>query len=223
MPAETWAAVDRYLAELLIGPDPSLDAVRAASDAAGLPSIHVPAMEGKLLMLLAQIVGARRILEIGTLGGYSTIWLARGVAPGGRVVTLELDEGRARVARENFARAGMSAVIELRVGPASDALDGLVAEGAGPFDLMFLDADRPHYAELFRSMLRLCRPGTLIVADNVVRAGAVADPDTSDAGAQGVRRFLEAIAQEPRVTAIALQTVSGKGHDGVALLRVERA
>ena len=217
MNPDTWTAVDRYFADLLLAPDPALEAALAASAAAGLPSIHVTPAQGKLLHLLARWVRARRILEIGTLGGYSTIWLARALPDGGRLVTLEAEPKHAEVARANLARAGVSGVVELRLGRAQEILPRLVAEGGGPFDLIFIDADKAGYAEYFAWALQLSHAGTLIIADNVVRKGAVVDAASPDAAVQGVRRFNAALAQEPRVTATVVQTVGEKGYDGFAL------
>jgi predicted O-methyltransferase YrrM len=220
MGEERWDAVDRWIVDRLVPPDPALDAALAASDAAGLPPIAVAPNQGKLLHLLARLQGARRILEIGTLGGYSTIWLARALPPGGRLVTLELDPAHAAVARENIARAGLSEVVELRLGPALKSLARLADEGAAPFDLIFVDADKPNNPNYFALALRLSRPGSLIVLDNMVRAGGVLDG--TDAGSDGVRRTYDLIAAEPRVTATAIQTVGAKGWDGLAIALVER-
>jgi predicted O-methyltransferase YrrM len=217
---ERWTAVDRYFSDLLVPPDAVLDAVLAASTAAGLPPINVAPNQGKLLHLLAQVQGARRILEIGTLGGYSTIWLARALPGGGRLVTLELDLKHAEVARENFARAGLARVIELRVGPALDTLPQIAAEKPEPFDLIFIDADKVSTADYFAWALKLSRPGGLIIVDNVVRKGAVVDARSEDPSVRGVRRFNEMLAAEKRVSATALQTVGCKGYDGFALVRV---
>jgi predicted O-methyltransferase YrrM len=217
---ERWTAVDRYIADALVPPDPALAAALAANAAAGLPPYDVSPNQGKLLMLLAQMLEARAILEIGTLGGYSTIWLARGLPAGGRLITLEADPRHAQVARANLARAGLAATVEVRLGRALDTLPQIEAEGLGPFDLIFIDADKPNNANYLDWALRLARPGGLIVADNVVRDGAVADPATRDASAQGVRRFFERLAAEPRLSATALQTVGSKGYDGFALALV---
>jgi predicted O-methyltransferase YrrM len=220
MPQQEWTAVDSYIAQALTPPDPALDAALAANAAAGLPSIDVSANQGKLLMLLAQAMGARSILEIGTLGGYSTIWLARALPGGGRLITLEAEPKHAEVARANIARAGLSDMVEIRVGRALDMLPRIDAEKRGPFDLIFIDADKPNNPGYFAWALKLARPGSLIIADNVVRAGAVADPASRDASAQGVRRMFELIAAEPRVSATAIQTVGSKGYDGFALALV---
>src|SRR6516165_4797571 len=187
MTQEQWTAVDRYLTDLLVPPDPALDAALQASAAAGLPPIHVSPNQGKLLQLLARVQGARSILEIGTLGGYSTIWLARALPAGGRLLTLEADPRHAAVARANLARAGVADVVELRPGPAQETLPQLAAEGRGPFDLIFIDADKPSYPDYLAWALRLSRRGSLIIADNVVRNGAVIDPASADSRVQGVR------------------------------------
>ena len=212
-----WDAVDRYASDLLVRPIDALDAARRAGDAAGLPAISVSAPQGKFLMLLAQTVGARRILEIGTLAGYSTIWLARALPPGGQLITLEYDPRHADVARANIARAGLADRVEVRVGRALEALPGLVVDE--PFDLIFIDADKPSTADYFRWALKLSRPGTVIVVDNVVRDGRLVDAN-GDGDVQGMRRFLEAAANEARVEGTVLQTVGVKGYDGFALLLV---
>jgi predicted O-methyltransferase YrrM len=217
---ELWEDVDRYFTDLLIPPDPALDAALEASDAAGLPSINVSPTQGRLLHLLARAMGARRILEIGTLGGYSTIWLARALSTEGRLVTLEAEPRHAEVARANIARAGLADLVDLRVGPALETLPQLAAEGAAPFDLYFIDADKPSYAAYLSWALRLSRPGSLIIADNVVRDGDVIDPRSSDPMVTGVRRFNAALAAEPRLRATAIQTVGSKGYDGLALALV---
>ena len=217
---EQWTAVDRYLADLLMPPDPAPEAALQASAAASLPAIHVPPNVGKLLLLLARVQGARRILEIGTLGGYSTIWLARALPVGGRLVTLEADPMHADVARANIARAGLAQVVELRLGPALETLPQLAAEGGGPFDLIFIDADKPGYPDYWTWALKLARRGSLIIADNVVREGAVIDASSTDPKVQGVRRFLEMLAAEPCVSATAIQTVGSKKYDGFALALV---
>ena len=219
-PSALWARVDQYLVDALVGPDPVLEAALEASAAAGLPPISVTAPQGKLLQQLAQLRGARRILEIGTLGGYSTIWLARALPADGRLVTLEVDPAYAEVARANLARAGLTDAVDVRVGRALDTLAQLAAEAAGPFDLVFVDADKPSTPDYFTWALRLSRPGTMIVVDNVVRAGAVIEAASADPGVQGVRRFLDLLASEPRVSATALQTVGSKGYDGFAVALV---
>jgi predicted O-methyltransferase YrrM len=213
----SWKTVDQYVADLFEPPDAVLEAALADSQAAGLPSINVTANQGRLLHLLARAMGARRILEIGTLGGYSTIFLARAVLPDGQVVTLEAEPRHAAVARANFARARLTDVIDLRLGPALDTLPRLVESGAGPFDLIFIDAHKPEYPDYLTWALALSRPGTLIIADNIVRSGAVADAASTDANVQGVRRFNERLAAEPRVTATIVQTVGSKGYDGFAM------
>jgi predicted O-methyltransferase YrrM len=215
-----WTAVDQYLCDVLVASDPALDAATAARAAAGLPSHDVSPNEGKLLHLLARMQGARAILEIGTLAGYSTIWLARALPPGGRLVTLEADPRHADLARANLARAGLAGIVDVRVGPAMETLPRLAAERAGPFDLVFIDADKRNNPGYLEWSLKLSRPGTLIVADNVVRGGTVADPTTADPDAQGVRRFNAMIAADPRLAATAIQTVGVKGWDGVALILV---
>jgi predicted O-methyltransferase YrrM len=213
--SDRWTAVDRYLADRLLEPDAALDQSLEASAAAGLPAHRVSPTQGRLLELLARIQGARTILELGTLGAYSTIWLARALPPGGRLITLELDASYAEVARANLARAGLADVTEVRVGPARDTLAALAAQGHEPFDLVFIDADKAANAEYLAAALELSRPGTLIVADNVIRGGSVLDGD--DASAVGVRRFFDLIAAEPRLRATAIQTVGEKGYDGFAL------
>lgn len=220
MTQRTWTSVDRYLDDLLVGRDTVLEAALQASVDAGLPAIAVSPTQGKLLNLLARVRGARTILEIGTLGGYSTIWLARALPADGHVVTLERDPKHAEVARANIERAGLTARVEVRLGRALDTLQQLGAENAGPFDLIFIDADKPSLPEYFQWALRLSRPGTLIAIDNVVREGAVIDSTSRDASVQGVRRLNELMASEPRVSATAIQTVGAKGYDGFALALV---
>jgi predicted O-methyltransferase YrrM len=217
MSQDQWTAVDQYADGLLLPPDPVLDAARQAAADAGLPPISVSPAQGQLLHLLARGAGARRILEIGTLGGYSTIWLARALPPGGRLISLEAEARHAEVARANLARAGLAGVAEVRVGRAQDTLPRLHAAGEGPFDLIFIDADKPGYPGYLDWSVRLSRPGTMIVADNVVRDGAVADPGRRDADVLGVRRFIERLAAEPRVSGTVVQTVGRKGYDGFAL------
>lgn len=221
MTRERWAEVDRYLFELLVREDAALEQALAASAAAGLPPIQVAPNQGKLLMLLARMLGARAILEIGTLAGYSAIWLARALPDDGGLITLEIDARYAALARDNVARAGLGQRVEVRLGPALETLPALAAEGAGPFDLVFIDADKPSCVEYFEWALRLTRPGSAIVVDNVVRGGAVADAATADASVRGVQRLLERMATEPRVEATAIQTVGEKGHDGLAIALVQ--
>jgi len=218
---ELWTAVDTYIADHLVGDDEALDAALAASEAAGLPPINVAPNQGKFLMLLARTIGARRILEIGTLGGYSTIWLARGLVPGGNLITLELDPRCAEVARTNLARAGLGECVEVRVGRALDTLPKLAAEA--PFDLIFIDADKPSTPDYFEWAVKLSRPGSLILVDNVVREGAILDADSDDPHVRGIRRFYELAAADSRVSGTVLQTVGQKGHDGIAILRVTGA
>ena len=220
MTQKQWSEVDRYIADWLVPPDPALDAALKASDDAGLPAINVAPNQGKLLMLLAQIRGARRILEIGTLGGYSTIWLARALPADGRLVTLEYDPKHADVARANIARAGFAGRVEVLVGKALDTLPRVEAEKRGPFDLVFIDADKEHNPEYFAWALKLTRPGSLIIADNVVREGRVVDDKSRDENIRGVRKLYEVFAAEPRVSATAIQTVGSKGYDGFALALV---
>jgi predicted O-methyltransferase YrrM len=217
-----WTAVDEYVDELLVRQDDGLRGALEASDAAGLPSINVTPAQGKVLNLLARSIGARAILEIGTLGGYSTIWLARALAPGGRLITIEADEKHAAVARENIVRANVAAKVDLRVGRALDVLPSIEREGLGPFDLVFIDADKPNTPDYFNWALRLARTGTLILIDNVVRNGAVASADSQDPAVVAMRRVLAMVASEPRVSASVLQTVSEKGYDGLALVLVTR-
>lgn len=217
---ERWDAVDRYVTDVLVRPDAVIDAVAAAADIAGLPPHAVSPAQGKLLWLLARTIGARRVLEIGTLGGYSTVWLARALPDDGRLITLESEPRHAAVARDNLARAGVSGLVDVRIGPALDTLPRLAAEACGPFDLIFIDADKPNNPAYFEWALRLARRGTIIVVDNVVRDGAILDAGSADPSAQGVRRMNELIAAEPRVTATAIQTVGSKGWDGFALILV---
>jgi predicted O-methyltransferase YrrM len=220
MNQERWTAVDRYITETLVRPDATMDAVLRASAAAGLPPHNVSPNQGKLLQLLARIQGARSILEIGTLGGYSTIWLARALPAGGHLITLEANSKHAGVALANFARAGLADTVELRVGRALDTLPQLAAEGRGPFDVVFIDADKQNNPEYFAWALELSRCGSLIIVDNVVRNGAVLDPASEDPGVRGVRRLNERLAAEPRVSAVAVQIVGSKGYDGMAIVLV---
>ncbi|HYK02695.1 MAG TPA: O-methyltransferase [Thermoanaerobaculia bacterium] len=212
--------VDDYITATLFPPDDALDSALKASDAAGLPSIQVSAPQGKMLHILALMNGSRKILEIGTLGGYSTIWLARALPEGGRLVTLEYDPHHAAVARANIERAGLADKVEVRVGAALETLPSLAAEA--PFDFFFIDADKPNNPEYFRRAVALSRPGSVIVVDNVVRDGALADAQHSDERVQASRRLHEVMAAEPRVTATTIQTVGSKGWDGFAMARVNR-
>ena len=223
MTKDLWTAVDRYLTDELVPPDPALEAALATSAAAGLPEIAVSPNHGKLLHLLAKVQGAKRILEVGTLGGYSTIWLARALPAGGHLITLEADPQHADVARANIGRAGLSRSVQVRVGVALDTLPQLAAEGRGPFDLFFIDADKVNTPQYFTWALTLSRPGSLIVVDNVVRDGAVADVSSTDLSVQAMRRFFELVRSEPRVDATAIQTVGIKGYDGLAIVRVTDA
>jgi predicted O-methyltransferase YrrM len=213
-----WTEIDNYLDDCFVPGDDVLDAALASSEAAGLPRINVAPNQGKLLMLLAQAIGASRILEIGTLGGYSTIWLARGLAPGGKLITLDANAKFAEVARANIARAGFGEMVELRLGKANDTLPSLAAEP--PFDLIFIDADKEGTPGYFQWAVKLARQGALIVVDNVVREGAILDASGTDSSVQGMRRFFELAATDPRVSGTALQTVGAKGHDGLAILLV---
>ncbi len=220
---ERWRAIDAFLEERLTPSDPILDAALAASAAAGLPPIQVSPCQGKLLQVLAQLIGARNILEVGTLGGYSTIWLGRALSPQGHLVTLEINPQHADVAVGNIRRAGLSNVVEVRVGPALESLARLAAERSGPFDLIFIDADKPGTPGYFDWALKLSRRGSLIIVDNVIRKGALLDEGNSDPAVQGMRRFLQALGSEPRVVATAIQTVGSKGYDGFALALVTGA
>jgi predicted O-methyltransferase YrrM len=220
MSQEQWSAVDRYIEGLFIPPDPALEGVLRASQAAGLPAIQVASNQGKMLHLFARALSARSILEIGTLGGYSTVWLARALSPGGRLISLEIDARHAEVARANLAQAGLADRVEIRIGAALESLPTLEAEGCPPFDLVFIDADKTGYPDYLEWALRLTRRGSLIIADNVVRNGAVVDGGSTDALVQAVRRFNEHLAAEPRVSATVIQTVGSKGYDGFALALV---
>jgi predicted O-methyltransferase YrrM len=219
---ERWSAVDEYVAGLLAPHDPALEAALSASEAAGLPAIQVSPPQGKLLWLLAKSIGAGSILEFGTLGAYSTIWLGRALPGGGRLVTLEADPGYARVARESIARAELDDVVDLRVGQALDVLPELHAEAAGPFDFTFIDADKENSPAYFAWSLDHSRPGSLIVTDNVVRDGSLADAESEDQKVQAQRRLHEMVAAEERVSATTIQTVGGKGYDGFLVALVER-
>lgn len=220
MDLKLWTAVDDYISDRLLPPDPHLHASLAASAKAGLPAHQVSPPQGKLLHLLARLQGARRILEIGTLGGYSTIWLARALPADGRLVTLEADAHHAEVARWNIDRAHLGDRVELRLGAALDSLAALADEQPEPFDLVFIDADKPSQADYLEWALKLTRRGSLIIGDNVVREGAVIQRDSEDARVRGVQRFLDLLADDPRVEATAIQTVGAKGYDGFALALV---
>ncbi|MFG1241955.1 O-methyltransferase [Xanthobacter sp. V7C-4] len=221
MSATLWAEMDDYIVERLLPADPVLDEALAASGKAGLPAISVSAAQGQMLHLFARMIGARRILEIGTLGGYSAIFLARALPADGKLVTLEFEPRHAEVARANLARAGLSDKVDLRVGRAIDTLPKLEEEGQGPFDLIFIDADKPSNPDYLHWALRLSRPGTVIICDNVVRSGKVLDSESSDANVIGVRRLFDLAGADPRLSSTAVQTVGAKGYDGFALLLVE--
>jgi predicted O-methyltransferase YrrM len=218
--ADPWAAVDAYFEEELIPSDPVLEEALRSSAAAGLPDIQVTASQGKLLHLLAKLTGSRRILEIGTLGGYSTIWLARALPADGRLVTLDVNPTHVEVARANIARAGLQEKVELRLGPALETLPKLLEEKQDPFDFFFIDADKPSTRAYFEWAVKLSRPGSLIVVDNVVRRGELANASSTDPNVRGMRNLLDALAAEPRVSATGIQTVSAKGYDGFVLARV---
>jgi predicted O-methyltransferase YrrM len=220
MAENRWTEVDRYFSERLLPNDPILESALETSAAAGLPAISVSPNQGRLLQMLVQIVAARSVLEIGTLGGYSTIWLARGMRANGRLVTLEVDPKHAEVAQLNISRAGLQDLVELRVGNALETLPHLSAERRGPFDLIFIDADKQSIPAYFEWALKLSRPGTVIVVDNVVRDGAVIDPDSTDQSVQGVRRFVELLGADSRAAGTAIQTVGIKGYDGFAIVLV---
>lgn len=218
MTQQLWTSVDAYYTDALVKPDEALDAALRESDAAGLPPINVTPNQGKLLHLMARMCGARSILEIGTLGGYSTIWLARALPDGGRLVTLEADPRHAEVAEANIARAGLSDRVDVRVGPALDTLPQI--EGLGPFDLVFIDADKPSNPFYVEWALKITHPGSVIIVDNVVREGAVVESDSEDSAVLGVRRMNELIATDQRLTATAIQTVGSKGYDGMLVALV---
>jgi predicted O-methyltransferase YrrM len=222
--SETWTAVDRYLSESLIPADPILEAALAANTAANLPAIDVTPTQAKLLHMFAHILGAKRILEIGTLGGYSTIWLARALPADGQLITLEFDPHHAAVARANIARAGLSQIVDLRLGPAAESLAELYkegnAEGTAPFDFIFIDADKRNNATYLEWAVKLSHKGTLIIIDNVVREGEIVNADSPDDNIQGTRNMFELLAANPRLTATAIQTVGSKGYDGFAIARV---
>jgi predicted O-methyltransferase YrrM len=220
MAEETWKAVEDYVGALVLGHDSVLEATLRSSAEAGLPQIQVSPPEGRFLFLVAGLMGAKSVLEIGTLGGYSTICMARALPAGGRLVTLEVDPKAAAVAEENLRRAGLSDSVEIRVGPASESLARIEAAGEGPFDLFFIDADKQGTPDYFEGALRLSRPGSVIIVDNVVRKGSLIEAESESAEVRGMRRFLEMVSSEPRVTATVLQTVGSKGHDGFAFVRV---
>jgi predicted O-methyltransferase YrrM len=219
---QQWTAVDRYFAEALVRQDAALESVFAANSEAGLPAIDVTAPQGKLLYLLAKLQEARRILEIGTLGGYSTIWMARALPAGGLVVTLEAEPAHAEAARKNIERAGVAGSVRIVVGNALDSLPKLKSEGAEPFDMIFIDADKSSTPEYYAWALKFSRPGTVILTDNVVRKGEVANPRSRDASVKGMRRFIEILAKDRRVEATGIQTVGAKGYDGFVIARVLR-
>jgi predicted O-methyltransferase YrrM len=216
---QQWTAVERYLTDLVVQPDEALEAALTTAEAAGLPQISVSPGEGKLLHLLARIRGAKQILEIGTLAAYSTIWLARALGRGGRLITLESNPAHAAVARENIARAGLNEVVDIRVGLALDTLP-VVAQQGIEFDLTFIDADKPNIPYYFEWALKMSKPGALIIVDNVVRDGRIIDAASEDTSIRGVRRFNDMVAADPRVSATTIQTVGSKGYDGFTLVRV---
>ncbi len=221
MDKQIFGQVDQYISDLLLPPDPILDDTIKSIENAGLPPISVSANQGRLLQVLVLLTKANRILELGTLGGYSTICMARALPEQGRLISLELDPLCAKVAQANINKAGQGAKVEIRVGKALDLLPGILAANEGPFDLVFIDADKPPYAEYFDYAVKLSRPGTLIICDNVIREGKVLDPSCEDQMVQGVRRFNIALAQDQRVTATLFQTIGAKEHDGMALAVVK--
>ena len=214
---EVWKSVDSFFTDALIPADSALDAALDANRQADLPAIDVTPLQGKFLELLIRATRAQRVLELGTLGGYSTIWLARAVGENGKVVTLELDAHHAEIAQRNLDNAGIASRVDLRVGPAAKTLEALIDEASQPFDFIFIDADKASYPDYMQLSLKLSRPGTLIIADNVVRDGQVIDPSDPDPNIQGVRRFTDLVATEPRLSATVLQTVGSKGYDGFAI------
>lgn len=220
MSQELWTAVDSYLCRTLVPSDEALDAALRASEDAKLPSIQVAPNQGKLLAILAQSIGARAILEVGTLGGYSTIWLARALPADGKLITLEIDPKHASVAQENITRAGLGGIVEVRLGSALETLPKAAAEGH-IFDFVFIDADKASTTEYFQWALEMSHPGSLIVVDNIVRKGGVTDPESTDASVKGIQRFIETFKDDPRVTMTGLQTVGSKGYDGFALALVK--
>jgi predicted O-methyltransferase YrrM len=215
-----WTDVDEYFDRVLSLTDPALDAALKANHTAGLPAIDVSPSQGKFLNLLARMIGAKRILEIGALGGYSSIWLGRALPPDGNLLTLELSPKHADVARQNLARAGLETIAEVRVGPALDSLAALEREGAGPFDFIFIDADKPNNANYLKAAVRLARKGAVIVCDNVVRGGELANATSKDSNVRGARALFETIAEEPKLSAVGMQTVGSKGWDGFAIALV---
>jgi predicted O-methyltransferase YrrM len=221
MNQEQWTAVDTYLNELLVRSDDALEQALARSAAAGLPAISVSPTQGKFLMMLARIQGARRILEIGTLGAYSTIWFAKALPADGRIITIESEPKHAEVARENVVAAGLGEMVDVRLGKALDVLPDIAAENVGPFDFTFIDADKPNIPEYFDWALRLSRSGSIIIVDNVIREGAVIDAESEDTSVQGVRRLNDYIALESSVTATTIQTVGSKGYDGFTIAVVD--
>jgi predicted O-methyltransferase YrrM len=222
MNQEQWTAVDEYINQTVVASDPALDAAIEASAKAELPAIAVTANQGKLLHIFARLVNAKNILEIGTLGGYSTIWLARALAPRGRVITLEIDPKHADVATANVTRAGLAKSVEVRLGPALGSMKKLAKEKHKPFDLIFIDADKSNIPDYFTWSLKLSQPGSLIIVDNVVRKGAVLEAKSDDPDVQGVRRFNEMLTKEKRVTATTIQTVGSKGYDGFTIVLVNK-
>lgn len=220
MNQDQWTAVDKYFNRMLVGADSSFEAALLANSQAGLPPIDVSPSQGKLLYIIALIQGARRVLEIGTLGGYSTLWLAKALRPDGLLVTLEAETKHAAVAQENFDRAGVNHLVRIVLGNALDTLPRLKEEYAEPFDLVFIDADKPNTWNYFKWALRLSRPGTVIIADNVVRQGEILNPENPDPRVQGMRDFIERLSKEPKVVATGLQTVGAKGYDGFVIARV---
>jgi predicted O-methyltransferase YrrM len=217
MDKELFGRVDQYINNLLVDEDDALKLTEASIEEASIPPISISANQGKFLQVLARLCNAKKILEIGTLAGYSTIWLARALIPGGRLITLEFDPKHADVAHKNIIRAGLDSIVEIRVGKALDTLPQIEAEGIAPFDMIFIDADKTPYTEYFEWALRLSRPGTLIVADNVIREGKVLDPNSPDDMVQGVQRFNNMLAKTTSVTAIIIQTIGAKDHDGMAI------
>ena len=220
MTKELFGSVDDYINGLLAPHDDALSAAERAIIESGIPQISVSANQGKFLQVLARLTGAKKILEVGTLGGYSTIWMARALPPGGKLITLEIEPKHADVARKNFELAGLSSVIDIRLGKAIDTLSKLKADDEGPFDMIFIDADKPPYAEYLQLALKLSRPGTLIIADNVIREAKVLDEKATDEMVKGAQRFNKALSQTPGVTATIIQTVGAKEHDGMALIVV---